>query len=50
MTFGYWVIPLICWFCVWFGVAISDDKDMAGFYLIVAIVPVVLAVVTRCMP
>ena len=50
MTFGYWVIPSVVWFFVWFGVAISDDKDMAGFYLIVAIVPVVLAVVTRCMP
>lgn len=50
MTFGYWVIPLIVWFCVWFGIAIADDKDMGGFYLVVAAIPVVLAIITRCIP
>lgn len=49
MTFGYWVIPLIVWFCVWFGIAIADDKDTGG-YLVVATIPVVLAVITRCLP
>lgn len=48
---GTWIIPIVCWLVYVAWLATHDDLDeMGGFLVLMALVPVLFALLVRALP